>query len=64
MSFAGSQYDFSDKLRAYETLHPGLYRYATPRQMNARFDALSSDFAAARTRAESLGLTPRPRSPA
>lgn len=38
--------------RAYETLHPGLYRYATPRQMNARFDALSRDFAASRTRTD------------
>jgi C-terminal processing protease CtpA/Prc len=26
---------------AYETLHPGLYRYATRAQMNARFEALA-----------------------
>lgn len=38
--------------RAYETLHPGLYRYATRAQRDASFDALSRDFAAARTRTE------------
>lgn len=34
--------------RAYETLHPGLYRYATPAQLTARFEALGSAFATAR----------------
>lgn len=29
---------------AYETLHPGLLRYNTPAQMNARFDALARDW--------------------
>lgn len=37
---------------AYETLHPGLYRYATPRQMNARFDALARAWSRPQTRAE------------
>lgn len=29
---------------AYEALHPGLLRYNTPEQMNARFDALARDW--------------------
>ncbi|MFZ2031696.1 MAG: S41 family peptidase [Vitreimonas sp.] len=37
---------------AYETLHPGLYRYATPTQMSGRFDALARAFAHDQTRAE------------
>ncbi|MEZ5957266.1 MAG: hypothetical protein R3C27_08675 [Hyphomonadaceae bacterium] len=37
---------------AYETLHPGLYRYATPRQMNARFDALARAWSRPQTRTE------------
>ncbi|MEQ1784152.1 MAG: S41 family peptidase, partial [Hyphomonadaceae bacterium] len=35
--------------RAYEQLHPGLYRYATPSQMSARFDHLERDFSADRS---------------
>ncbi|WP_395645930.1 S41 family peptidase [Terricaulis sp.] len=38
--------------RAYDALHPGLYRYTTPRQMDARLGALTRDFAAVRTRAD------------
>ncbi|MEQ1819227.1 MAG: S41 family peptidase [Terricaulis sp.] len=37
---------------AYETLHPGLYRYATPREMGARFDALAHAWSRPQTRAE------------
>jgi hypothetical protein len=37
---------------AYETLHPGLYRYATPREMDARFDALARAWSRPQTRAE------------
>jgi len=37
---------------AYESLHPGLYRYATPRQMNARFDALARAWSRPQTRAQ------------
>ncbi len=37
---------------AYETLHPGLYRYATPAQMSARFDALARTWSRPQTRAE------------
>lgn len=37
---------------AYETLHPGLYRYATPRQVGARFDALARAWSRPQTRAE------------
>lgn len=37
---------------AYETLHPGLYRYNTPRQMAARFDALARAWSRPQTRAE------------
>ena len=32
--------------RAYEQLHPGLYRYSTPAEMSARFDQLERDFSA------------------
>ncbi len=31
--------------RAYETLHPGLYRYNTPAQMNRAFERLEADWA-------------------
>lgn len=37
---------------AYEALHPGLYRYATPRQVSARFDALARAWSRPQTRAE------------
>jgi len=37
---------------AYETLHPGLYRYATPRQVSARFDALAQAWSRPQSRAE------------
>ena len=37
---------------AYETLHPGLYRYNTPREMGARFDALARAWSRPQTRAE------------
>ncbi|ANP47053.1 S41 family peptidase [Candidatus Viadribacter manganicus] len=37
---------------AYESLHPGLYRYNTPREMAARFDALSRAWSRPQSRAE------------
>ncbi|MBY0568532.1 MAG: hypothetical protein K2P70_14545 [Hyphomonadaceae bacterium] len=37
---------------AYETLHPGLYRYATPTQVGARFDALARAWTRPQTKAE------------
>lgn len=37
---------------AYETLHPGLYRYNTPAAMSARFDALARTWSRPQTRAE------------
>lgn len=37
---------------AYENLHPGLYRYATPHDMGARFDALARAWSRPQTRAE------------
>lgn len=37
---------------AYETLHPGLYRYNTPREQGARFDALARAWSHPQTRAE------------
>lgn len=37
---------------AYETLHPGLYRYNTPREMAARFDALARAWSRPQTRGE------------
>ena len=38
--------------RAYETLHPGLYRYNTPAQIDAAFRALELEFQQDRTLAE------------
>ncbi len=38
--------------RAYETMHPGLYRYNTPEQMDAAFRALDAEFATDRTLAD------------
>lgn len=37
---------------AYQTLHPGLYRYATPRQVSARFDALARAWSRPQSRTE------------
>lgn len=37
---------------AYEALHPGLYRYATPARVAARFDALAANWGQDQTRAE------------
>ncbi|MBL8544945.1 MAG: hypothetical protein JNL81_00690 [Hyphomonadaceae bacterium] len=37
---------------AYETLHPGLYRYNTPHDMSARFDALARAWSRPQTRGE------------
>ena len=37
---------------AYESLHPGLYRYATAREVGARFDALAQAWSRPQTRAE------------
>ncbi len=38
--------------RAYETLHPGLYRYNTPAQMDQAFKDLNQEFSRDRTLAE------------
>jgi C-terminal processing protease CtpA/Prc len=38
--------------RAYQTMHPGLYRYATPAQMNRWFDELEAIWAKAPTQRE------------
>jgi hypothetical protein len=40
--------------QAYEALHPGLYRYNTPAQVRAYFDALRAEFARDRTLAEAF----------
>lgn len=40
---AGSD-DIAQLRRAYLALHPGLYRYATPAQVERRFDALARSF--------------------
>jgi hypothetical protein len=37
---------------AYETLHPGLYRYSTPREVSARFDALARAWSSPQSRAQ------------
>ncbi|MEQ1491873.1 MAG: peptidase S41, partial [Terricaulis sp.] len=37
---------------AYENLHSGLYRYATPREMSSRFDALARAWSRPQTRAD------------
>lgn len=46
------QADVTILRRAYETLHPGLYRYNTPAQMDAAFRALELEFQQDRTLAE------------
>ena len=38
--------------RAYETLHPGLYRYNTPSEMSGQFDRLAAAWSAWQTRAQ------------
>lgn len=38
--------------RAYELLHPGLYRYATPAEVTGRFDQLERDFSADQSRGQ------------
>lgn len=44
--------------KAYEAMHPGLYRYSPPARMSARFDRLERDLATATTQAEAfLALT-------
>jgi hypothetical protein len=48
-SFAQTGADWSEDIRllrrAYETLHPGLYRYATPKAVTTRLDQLERMFA-------------------
>jgi hypothetical protein len=48
-SFAQTGVDWSEDIRilrrAYETLHPGLYRYATPRETSSRLERLERTFA-------------------
>jgi Peptidase family S41 len=43
VSAAGLQADVRILRSAYEQMHPGLYRYNTPRQMAAAFDSLAAD---------------------
>lgn len=38
--------------RAYETLHPGLYRYNTPSEMSGHFDRLAATWSVGQTRAQ------------
>ena len=50
--------DLATLRRAYETLHPGLYRYLTREEVAARFDAVDRYFGSDRTVAEAfLALT-------
>jgi hypothetical protein len=49
---ADLQADVAILRRAYETLHPGLYRYNTAAQIDAAFRALERDFRQDRTLAE------------
>lgn len=44
VSAADLRGDIAILRHAYETLHPGLYRYTTPAEMNARFDALAASW--------------------
>ena len=46
------QADVAVLRRAYETLHPGLYRYNTPEQMDRAFRDLAAEFQQDRTLAE------------
>lgn len=48
----GLREDVAILRQAYETLHPGLYRYNTKEQMSAHFDALEKEFSRDRTLAE------------
>ncbi len=44
--------------KAYEAMHPGLYRYNTPGQISARFDRLEREIGVARSQADAfLALT-------
>ena len=52
MRGADLQADVAVLRRAYETLHPGLYRYNTPAQINTAFRALEREFQRDRTLAE------------
>lgn len=49
VSAADLQADAALLRRAYETLHPGLYRYRTPAEIDAAFAALDAEFARDRT---------------
>lgn len=40
--------------RAYEAMHPGLYRYSSPAAMSARFDRLERELATVRTQGEAF----------
>lgn len=52
LAAAGLRADVAILRRAFETLHPGLYRYNTPAQMDAAFRALEAEFGQDRTLAE------------
>lgn len=49
LSFGQLKADLAIFRRAYEELHPGLYRYNTKSQMDANFTALESEFGRDRT---------------
>ena len=46
LSVAAMRADLGLMRRVYETLHPGLYRYATPREVAGRFEAVSDKITA------------------
>lgn len=55
---AGLAKDIAILRQAYETMHPGLYRYNSKAEMDARFDALAKTFPKSRTLQEAfLALT-------
>ena len=52
LSASALQADVHVLREAFETLHPGLYRYNTPEQMTARFDTLAMELDRKQTLAE------------
>lgn len=54
LSGAGLVSDVDRLQRTYTTLHPGLYRYATPEEVRTRFDGLRRALAGGATRGETF----------
>ncbi len=54
LSAAAFRADVALLRRAYETLHPGLYRYATPDEVARRFDALARAIDGTESRADAF----------